>query len=163
MTALEQTPPEETPNVTQMRETIDRQGGEIKGLKGQLRDQAFEAAGLDPSEGIGQLLANAYEGEATKEAVTEFAKSKGVELKVEAPTEAEAAAAAKAAAQKTLVTDGLKRIDSAHDQSKPLVSEPSIDDEIAQADKDGDFKLGISLRNAKQLAREQSGDYVIGQ
>ena len=150
--------PAETPNVTQMRETIERQTAEVKELKGQLKTQAFEAAGLDPSKGIGELLANAYDGDFTKEAVVEFAKSKEVEVTTDAKTDP-----ANLSPEQKLITAGQKRIDEAHSQSDPLTSTPSIDDDIAKADADGDFKLGIRLRNAKQLGREQSGEYVIGQ
>jgi len=158
MTALDQTPLEETPNVAQMRETIERLTEKVGKQGNQLKTQAFKAAGLDPSEGIGELLANAYEGEMTPEAVAEFAKSKGVTSTTEPPTDKPK----ERTPQEKLVEIGQKRLDGVHDESQPL-SEPSIDDEIAAADKAGDFKLGISLRNAKQLAREQSGDYVVGQ
>lgn len=156
MTAQDQTQEDEdTPNVAQMREQWDKKDERIAELETQLKTQAFTAAGLDPSTGMGELLANAYDGEYTKEAVAEFAKSKGVELTTETPTK-------KTSPEQTLVAKGQERLDQVHDQSQPL-SEPSIDDDIAKAAADGNWKLHISLQNAKQLAREQSGDYVIGQ
>ena len=65
-----------------MRETIDRKSdenakllAELEALKAEKMDGIFNEIGLDASKGFGKALKQVYEGEASVEAVTEFAKA----------------------------------------------------------------------------------------
>ena len=65
-----------------MRETIDRKSeenakllAELESLKAEKMDGIFNEIGLDVSKGFGKALKQVYEGEASVEAVTEFAKA----------------------------------------------------------------------------------------
>ena len=65
-----------------MRETIDRKSdenakllAELEALKAEKMDGIFNQIGLDVSKGFGKALKQVYEGEASVEAVTEFAKA----------------------------------------------------------------------------------------
>lgn len=65
-----------------MRETIDRKSdenaqlkAELEALKAEKMDGIFNEIGLDVSKGFGKALKQVYEGEASVEAVTEFAKA----------------------------------------------------------------------------------------
>ena len=65
-----------------MRETIDRKSdenakllAELEDLKAEKMDGIFNQIGLDVSKGFGKALKQVYEGEASVEAVTEFAKA----------------------------------------------------------------------------------------
>ena len=65
-----------------MRETIDRKSdenakllAELESLKAEKMDGIFNEIGLDVRKGFGKALKQVYEGEASVEAVTEFAKA----------------------------------------------------------------------------------------
>tara|TARA_R100000008_G_scaffold70079_2_gene47577 strand:+ start:12810 stop:13295 length:486 start_codon:yes stop_codon:yes gene_type:complete len=65
-----------------MRETIDRKSdenaklkAELEALKTEKMDGIFQQMGLDSSKGFGKALKQVYDGEATLEAVSEFAKA----------------------------------------------------------------------------------------
>ena len=65
-----------------MRETIDRKSdenaqlkAELEALKAEKMDGIFNQIGLDASKGFGKALKQVYDGEASVEAVAEFAKA----------------------------------------------------------------------------------------
>ena len=65
-----------------MRETIDRKSeenakltAELESLKAEKMDGIFNQMGLETSKGFGKALKQVYDGEATLEAVSEFAKA----------------------------------------------------------------------------------------
>ena len=65
-----------------MRETIDRKSeenaklhAELEALKAEKMDGIFNQMGLETSKGFGKALKQVYDGEATLEAVSEFAKA----------------------------------------------------------------------------------------
>ena len=72
----------ENSGVKAMRETIDRKSeenaklqAELEALKAEKMDGIFNLMGLDTSKGFGKALKQVYDGEATLEAVSEFAKA----------------------------------------------------------------------------------------
>ena len=65
-----------------MRETIDRKSdenaqlkAELEALKAEKMDDIFNKVGLDVDKGFGKALKQVYDGEASVEAVTDFAKA----------------------------------------------------------------------------------------
>jgi len=65
-----------------MRETIDRKSdenaqlkAELEALKAEKMDAIFNKVGLDVNKGFGKALKQVYDGEASVEAVTDFAKA----------------------------------------------------------------------------------------
>tara|TARA_R100001594_G_scaffold113778_1_gene148651 strand:- start:339 stop:824 length:486 start_codon:yes stop_codon:yes gene_type:complete len=65
-----------------MRETIERKSeenakltAELESLKAEKMDGIFNQMGLETSKGFGKALKQVYDGEATLEAVSEFAKA----------------------------------------------------------------------------------------
>ena len=65
-----------------MRETIERKSdenaqlkAELEALKAEKMDKIFSQVGLDVTKGFGKALKQGYEGEASVEAVTDFAKA----------------------------------------------------------------------------------------
>lgn len=65
-----------------MRETIERKSdenaqlkAELEALKAEKMDKIFSQVGLDVTKGFGKALKQVYEGEASVEAVTDFAKA----------------------------------------------------------------------------------------
>ena len=72
----------ENSGVKAMRETIDRKSdendklkAELEALKTEKMDGIFNQMGLETSKGFGKALKQVYDGEATLEAVSEFAKA----------------------------------------------------------------------------------------
>tara|TARA_B100001113_G_C20885361_1_gene524516 strand:+ start:240 stop:752 length:513 start_codon:yes stop_codon:yes gene_type:complete len=72
----------ENTGVKAMRETIDRKNEEIAKLQSELHEHkdaklnsVVKQIGLNPSSGFGKALKQVYDGDATVEAVSEFAKT----------------------------------------------------------------------------------------
>ena len=72
----------ENSGVKAMRETIDRKSdendklkAELEALKTEKMDGIFNQMGLETSKGFGKALKQVYDGEATLEAVSDFAKA----------------------------------------------------------------------------------------
>jgi len=72
----------ENTGVKAMRDTIDRKNEEIAKLQGELHQHkdaklstVVKQIGLNPDNGLGKALKQVYDGEATAEAVAEFAKT----------------------------------------------------------------------------------------
>ena len=72
----------ENSGVKAMRETIDRKSdendklkAELEALKTEKMDGIFQQMGLETSKGFGKALKQVYDGEATLEAVSDFAKA----------------------------------------------------------------------------------------
>jgi len=141
-------PDEETADIRQMRERIKDLTAENKTLTEGAKATAFKDAGFDPTTGVGALLAESYKGEYTAEAVATFAKEKGIETSGQPLVQ-------KRTPEERLVAAGQNRLDAVNSGATPVNLDPSIDDQIAQADADGDLQKGITLRNLKLLAHEQ--------
>lgn len=109
--------------VRQLREWGNRLEADLYEARRQLRDQAFQLAGFNPSEGPGKLLAQAYQGEPTAEAVKAFAAEYGL-TPAAAPTEP--AAAAPPAPSPRLETQ--ERMGSAMAAAEPV----AVDDLVAR-------------------------------
>jgi len=126
-----------------------------KGLRGQLetaladnkklrtdaRARAFTDAGLDTSTGIGKAISQVYEGEATQEAVTEFAKEEyGWTSQVAPDVHPQAQA----------IADEQTRIDTLG-QTAGSVAPVTELDALAQAEADGDYKTTMEIKG-QQMA-----------
>lgn len=120
-----------------LRAQLEKALEENRTLKGTIRESAFKQAGFDPNEGPGALIAKTYDGEATVEGITEFAKQYGL--------------APNAGKQQSSQTEGEDQPtpeqlraqgEGALDQvAQGTVSslDPSIDDKIAKAEAEGDW------------------------
>lgn len=64
---------DESPNVKQMRETIEQQQKRLAEYEGALRLTAFKTAGIDPEKGIGKAIYRTYEGEIDPDQIKAFA------------------------------------------------------------------------------------------
>lgn len=65
----------ESPNVKQMRETIERLQEQNSTYESALRLSAFKEAGINPEKGIGKAIYRTYEGEIDPDNIAEFAKN----------------------------------------------------------------------------------------
>lgn len=85
---------------------------ELKQVKGQLgefqRNDAFRQAGIDTSNGVGKLLAKAYDGDLEPDAIKAFAQENGVEINGGASEERQTAETEAHADQLTQRTDALR-------------------------------------------------------
>ena len=72
-TQAEEEAPKETGSG--LRAKLEETLAENKRLKQNELNRAFDAAGLDPTKGLGKAIAKEYDGEASAEAVTAYAKS----------------------------------------------------------------------------------------
>ena len=136
---------DETANVKQMRENMERQAEELTDLRGFKRGVLMKDAALDPSSGIGKAVAKDiergdYEGEMTAQALQEYAKEEYAWVAEEAPsiTEAEAEAAALAA----VVTDGAEKLTEVQSAGAPPSTETPADRANA-AGVEGDWQKQI--------------------
>jgi hypothetical protein len=79
----------DTDLVRHLRKVIREKNSELTTTRSQLvtttKESAFKGLGIDTSKGTGKLLFERYDGEATPEKVTEFAKEYGVDITPPAP------------------------------------------------------------------------------
>lgn len=147
MTAREvATEGEETENVKQMRENMERQATELTELRGFKRGVLMKDAALDPSTGIGKAVAKDiergdYEGEMTATALQEYAKSEyawelGAAVETTTVQEAEAAAVAE------VVTEGTEKLAEVQTAGGP----PGVEDSADRAN-----AAGLEKDWAKQI------------
>ena len=129
--------------IKQMRERIKELESVEKEYKSVKMDKVVQDAGFDPASGQGKALKDLYKGELEVDAVKKFAEE-NYGWSSETPTEVSAQEA-----QKSRVVTSQESLDTVIEASVPV--EPvGIDDQIAQAQQDGDWQLSANLK-ADQL------------
>ena len=138
--------PDDTPVITKLRTQLRALKSQVQELgekasagETAIRKLAFSEAGVDLTDPKTKYFVEGYKGDLTAEAIKAEAVEAGFLTPVENPEPANDGAA-------------LGRI---VDASAPRVpdGEPSIDDRIAAAERDGDFTTSRLLKNQKVSAR----------
>ncbi len=126
--------------IKQMRERIKELEGVEKEYKSVKMDSVIQDAGFDPASGQGKALKDLYKGELEVDAVKKFAEE-NYGWSSETPTEV-----SEQEAQKSRVVTSQESLDTVIEASVPV--EPvGIDDQIAQAQQDGDWQLSANLKS----------------
>ena len=134
--------------IKSMRERIKELEGVEKEYKSVQMGNAIKDAGFDPSSGQGKALKDLYKGDLQPEAIQQFAKE-NYGWGSETPTEVNPQAA-----QKARVVSSQESLDTVIEASVPV--EPVvIDDQIAQAQQDGDWQTSSNLKAEKLRALTQ--------
>jgi len=134
--------------IKQMRERIKELEVVEKEYKSVQVANAISDAGFDPSSGQGKALKDLYKGDLQPEAIQQFAKE-NYGWGSETPTEADPQAA-----QKARVVSSQENLDTVIEASVPV--EPvGINDQIAQAQQDGDWQTAANLKADKLRAITQ--------
>ena len=134
--------------IKSMRERIKELEGVEKEYKSVQMGNAIKDAGFDPSSGQGKALKDLYKGELQPEAIQQFAQE-NYGWGSETPTEVDPQAA-----QKARVVSSQESLDTVIEASVPV--EPVvIDDQIAQAQQDGDWQTSSNLKAEKLRALTQ--------
>ena len=134
--------------IKSMRERIKELEGVEKEYKSVQMGNAIKDAGFDPSSGQGKALKDLYKGELQPEAIQQFAKE-NYGWGSETPTKVDPQAA-----QKARVVSSQESLDTVIEASVPV--EPVvIDDQIAQAQQDGDWQTSSNLKAEKLRALTQ--------
>ena len=131
--------------IKQMRERIKELEAVEKEYKTVQADNAIKDAGFDPNSGQGKALKDLYKGELTSDAIQQFAQEQ-YGWTSESPTTPDPQAA-----QKSRVVTSQESLDTVIEASVPV--EPvSVNDQIAQAQADGDWATSSNLK-ADQLRK----------
>jgi len=131
--------------IKQMRERIKELEGVEKEYKSVKMNNLIQDAGFDPASGQGKALKDLYKGELEVDAVKKFAEE-NYGWSSETPTEV-----SEQEAQKSRVVTSQESLDTVIEASVPI--EPvSIDDQIAQAQQDGDWQTSSNLKADKLRA-----------
>ena len=126
--------------IKQMRERIKELETVEKEYKSVQMANAIKNAGFDPESGEGKAIKDLYKGELKTEAIKEFASSYGWGNTSAEPTQEEL--------QRQRVVSGQDNLDTVIEASVPV--EPvGIDDQIAQAQQDGDWQTSSNLKAEK--------------
>ena len=134
--------------IKSMRERIKELEGVEKEYKSVQMGNAIKDAGFDPSSGQGKALKDLYKGDLQPEAIQQFAKE-NYGWGSETPTKVDPQAA-----QKARVVSSQESLDTVIEASVPV--EPVvIDDQIAQAQQDGDWQTSSNLKAEKLRALTQ--------
>ena len=134
--------------IKQMRDRIKELEGVEKEYKSVKMDKVVQDAGFDPASGQGKALKDLYKGELEVDAVKKFAEE-NYGWSSETPTEVSAQEA-----QKSRVVTSQESLDTVIEASVPV--EPvGIDDQIAQAQQDGDWQTSSNLKADKLRALTQ--------
>ena len=134
---------EDNTAIKQMRERIKELEGVEKEYKSVKMDKIVQDAGFDPASGQGKALKDLYKGELEVDAVKKFAEE-NYGWSSETPTEV-----TQEQAQKSRVVTSQESLDTVIEASVPV--EPvGIEDQIAQAQADGDWQTSSALK-ADQL------------
>ena len=129
--------------IKQMRDRIKELEGVEKEYKSVKMNNLIQDAGFDPASGQGKALKDLYKGELEVDAVKKFAEE-NYGWSSETPTEVSAQEA-----QKSRVVTSQESLDTVIEASVPV--EPvGIDDQIAQAQQDGDWHTSANIK-ADQL------------
>ena len=139
---------EDNTAIKQMRERIKELEGVEKEYKSVKMDKVVQDAGFDPASGQGKALKDLYKGELEVDAVKQFAEE-NYGWSSETPTEV-----TQEQAQKSRVVTSQESLDTVIEASVPV--EPvGIDDQIAQAQQDGDWQTSSNLKADKLRALTQ--------
>ena len=139
---------EDNTAIKQMRERIKELEGVEKEYKSVKMDSVIQDAGFDPASGQGKALKDLYKGELEVDAVKKFAEE-NYGWSSETPTEV-----TQEQAQKSRVVTSQESLDTVIEASVPV--EPvGIDDQIAQAQQDGDWQTSSNLKADKLRALSQ--------
>ena len=134
---------EDNTAIKQMRERIKELEGVEKEYKSVKMDSVIQDAGFDPASGQGKALKDLYKGELEVDAVKKFAEE-NYGWSSETPTEV-----TQEQAQKSRVVTSQESLDTVIEASVPV--EPvGVEDQIAQAQADGDWQTSSALK-ADQL------------
>ena len=126
-----------------MRERIKELEGVEKEYKSVQMGNAIKDAGFDPSSGQGKALKDLYKGELEADAIKEFASQYGWGEVLPQATQQEL--------QRQRVVSSQANLDTVIEASVPV--EPvGIDDQIAQAQADGDWQTSSALKADKLKA-----------
>ena len=139
---------EDNTAIKQMRERIKELEGVEKEYKSVKMNNLIQDAGFDPASGQGKALKDLYKGELEVDAVKQFAEE-NYGWSSETPTEV-----TQEQAQKSRVVTSQESLDTVIEASVPV--EPvGIDDQIAQAQQDGDWQTSSNLKADKLRALTQ--------
>ena len=126
--------------IKQMRERIKELESVEKEYKSVQMDNAIKGAGFNPESGEGKALKDLYKGELEVNAIKEFASNYGWGNAPTEPTQEEL--------QRQRVVSGQNSLDTVIEASVPV--EPvGLDDQIAQAQSDGDWQTSSNLKADK--------------
>mgnify|MGYP003677932808 FL=1 len=127
--------------IKSMRERIKELEGVEKEYKTVQMGNAIKGAGFDPSSGQGKALKDLYKGEMDSDSIKQFASENyGWGASPDQVTEQEA--------QRSRVITSQNSLDTVIEASIPV--EPvGIDDQINQAQSDGDWKTSSALKAEK--------------
>ena len=135
---------EESNPLKQLREQLKKTEAENKELKSVMADSVFKEAGFDTSAGEGKALKSLYDGELKPDAIKQFAaENYGWGQSSEVDQEQDA--------RKARVLTSQQNLDTVIEASVPV--EPiGVDDQIAQAQQDGDWQTSSNLKAEKLKA-----------
>jgi hypothetical protein len=129
--------------IKQMRERIKELESLEKEYKSVQMANAIKDAGFDPDTGAGKALKDLYKGELQADAIKQFAADYGWGDTPAEPTQEEL--------QRQRVVSSQDSLDTVIEASVPV--EPvGIDDQIAQAQADGDWQTSSALKADKLRA-----------
>jgi hypothetical protein len=129
--------------IKQMRERIKELESVEKEYKSVQMANAIKDAGFDPDTGAGKALKDLYKGELQADAIKEFASQYGWGDAPAEPTQEEL--------QRQRVVSSQDNLDTVIEASVPV--EPvGLDDQIAQAQADGDWATSSALKADKLKA-----------
>jgi hypothetical protein len=132
--------------IKQMRERIKELESVEKEFKSVQMVNAIKDAGFDPESGEGKALKDLYKGELQADAIKEFASNYGWGNAPEEPSQEEL--------QRQRVVSSQDSLDTVIEASVPV--EPvGLDDQIAQAQSDGDWQTSSNLKADKLRALTQ--------
>ena len=130
--------------IKQMRERIKELEGVEKEFKSVQQDKVIQEAGFDPSSGQGKALKDLYKGDLEVNAIKAFAAE-------QYGWGDEAPAVQEQEAQKARVVTSQDSLDAVAQASVPV--EPAdVNDQIAQAQQDGDWQTSSALKAEKLKA-----------
>ena len=126
--------------IKQMRERIKELESVEKEFKSVKMANAIQEAGFDPESGEGKALKDLYKGELQADAIKEFASNYGWGDAPAEPSQKEL--------QRQRVVSSQDSLDTVIEASVPV--EPvGLDDQIAQAQSDGDWATSSNLKAEK--------------
>lgn len=132
--------------IKQMRERIKELESVEKEFKSVQMANAIKDAGFDPESGEGKALKDLYKGDLEANAIKEFASNYGWGNAPAEPSQEEL--------QRQRVVSGQDSLDTVIEASVPV--EPvGLDDQIAQAQSDGDWQTSSNLKADKLRALTQ--------
>tara|TARA_A100001037_G_scaffold38570_1_gene29639 strand:- start:554 stop:1012 length:459 start_codon:yes stop_codon:yes gene_type:complete len=132
--------------IKQMRERIKELESVEKEYKSVQMANAIKDAGFDPESGEGKALKDLYKGELQADAIKEFASNYGWGDAPAEPSQEEL--------QRQRVVSSQDSLDTVIEASVPV--EPvGLDDQIAQAQSDGDWQTSSNLKADKLRALTQ--------